>query len=152
MREAASFLILLLFLRWAPAGAAANGDITQDLNPEGTLQRFTQSITGMYVAVETCQDIVPSGPEIFVPVKNYLNGYYPGGIPYWVLPDVKERSKSLNYCAITLGQQLMNYQRASVDFAYNHPENPPPPEVRYAWTTENAQQGPTLHVVPLFIK
>lgn len=69
-------------------------------------------------------------------LDSYLKQKYPNGIPYWVVPEVKEQILSRQACNLALLDRVMQYQTASQAYADHYPDLLQPPIV-VAYVTES---------------
>jgi hypothetical protein len=129
----------LMFL--APAHKAA---------AENDIERFTRSIAEVYRISVMCSKIQKFDAEQFARiVVNYLGQYYPEGVPYWALPEVKERIKDRRSCTRLISATLSDYREASSSFVENNPEEPMPPVITFA-SLAGSERTPSLNVVKPF--
>lgn len=94
------------------------------------VSHFNNSMVRLYVASEMCREVSDQSQEYKTIITAYLNGEYPNGIPYWVLPKVKSRIASQQRCNAVLLDRAITYQVASRDYADAFPDENSPPNIR----------------------
>ena len=117
---------------------------------ENDIERFTRSIAEVYSISVMCSKIQKFDAEQFAHiVVNYLGQYYPEGVPYWALPEVKDRIKDRRSCTRMISASLSDYREASNLFVENNPEEPTPPVITFA-SLAGPLRTPSLNVVKPF--
>ena len=102
---------LLTFLLLLTSSAFADDEI---------LNHFTNSITTIYISsTQECENTLAPGPTEYKKlITDYLNIFYPGGISYWVLPEVSQRVNDRTACIIAIQAHLTDYQAARRDYSH----------------------------------
>jgi len=147
----AILFICALTMLSAPASARIRDESEDILQNGDVLGNFTRSIQTTYVTLDGCKHYdMPDIQGYLAMIDQYMATLYPNGTPYWVNLALHNPPRSKDECLQVIVQHLIIYQKASKDYAYNYPDEPPPPPLASRslarWNEQNDSR-PSLHLV-----
>ena len=95
---------------------------------QDTLQDMNAELVAMWVLSEQCKDVIGNVSETYSrPIHDYLKTLYPSGVPYWVLPNIKDRESNSSNCVYKLQTRLFSYNFSVKKFREKNNGEPSPP-------------------------
>lgn len=118
--------LITCFIICASHIALARSPATNTNHP---IERFTRSLSALYVALASCSFISPHRNASPVSrIQQYMTGLYPEGIPYWALPKIKTQIDDEDICNFLIYDRIITYRQARNDFRKVYPYKVPPPD------------------------